>query len=125
MACKYFLTINGSKYSFNSEQDLDAFIAKNYGNMLYYNKYGDAVFDESNTIQDSIYNKLLALNSAAQESKFNQSTQENEVVAPKKVGVTTAITTWLNSNGDRIIPEFKVEEYKKNQLKLLVKEGLS
>lgn len=125
MACKYFLTINGSKHSFNSERDLDAFIAKNYGNMLYYNKYGDAVFDESNTIQDSIYNKLLALNSTVQESRFNQSTQENEVVTPKRLGVTTAITTWLNSNGDRVIPEFKVEEYKKNQLKLLIKEGLS
>ena len=40
----------------------------------------------------------------------------------KRLGVTTAITTWLNSNGDRVIPEFKVEEYKKNQLKLLTKE---
>lgn len=125
MACKYFLNINGSKYSFNSEQELDNFIAQNYGSMMYYNKYGDVVFDESNNIQDSIYNKLLTLNSAIQGSKFNNLTQENEVVAPKKMGVTSAITTWLKPDGSLVIPEFRVEEYKKNQLRLLVEGGMS
>lgn len=124
MACKYFLNINGNKYSFSSESELDDFIRNNYDTLLYYNKYGDVVFDETNAIQSNIYNKLLTINVNNNTNKFNELTQENEVVTPKKLGVTTAITTWTTKNG-LVIPEFRLEEYKKNELNLLLKQGLS
>lgn len=125
MACKYILTLNGVKVTeVNTEAELDNYIKKNFNTLTSFNKFRDIVFDETNTVQSDVKSQLLNAHlTGVTSTVYNDVTQQNEVTAPKKMSITKGIATW-RVDGKRVVPEFKEDEYIKNEVKRFVERGI-
>ena len=125
MACKFILTLNGVKVTeVNTEAELDNYIKKNFNTLTSFNKFRDIVFDETNTVQSDVKSQLLNAHlTGVTSTVYNDVTQQNEVTAPKKMSITKGIATW-RVDGKRVVPEFKEDEYIKNEVKRFVERGI-
>lgn len=108
------------------EYSLVDYIQKNYAILSVYNKFGDAVFDETNTIQTDVVNRLKSISTSITASRtLNPETQTFEVSSPHRMSVTTSINKWKDSRGNFVCREFNESEYRSQRLHELITEGNS
>lgn len=129
MKCTYETTIDGVRMLFNSEQELDSFLANKYQDLKLSQTDVTLQVDPIQTTIDKIEGITKKISDASIESVVINEDGDSETVLkiPDSIGATRFITSFGNPNdfAEGLVTPFNLQEYLDKRRSQLVAEGLS
>lgn len=131
MKCKYKMKIDGVEKTFNSEQELDVFLAENIGK--FWTKDGKIdptlQIDPMQATVDKINDITKKVKNASVESVIINEDGDSETVLkiPDSIGATKFITSFGNPDNfsEGLVTPFNLQAYLDKKREELTKDGLS